>query len=120
MTPGNYNITIFRGGTFDIELTASDLNGSINFSETYTAAELNIYDAWWDADDNMPEPLFEMTTGNGMITILGLSIKLHVPAGFTQGMSFTSGVYQLKLITDGPIPIVDYFLVGNVTVKLPR
>lgn len=120
MTPGTYNITIYRGGTFDIELTGSDADGSIIFSETYTTAALNIYEAWWDDDDVMPPPLFEMTTTNGMITIAGASIKLHVPAEFTQSMTFNSGVYQLKLITDGIIPIVDYFLVGSVTVKLPH
>jgi len=120
MTPGTYNISIFRGGTFDIELTGSDKNGPINFGATYTAAELNIYEAWWDDDDTMPPSIFEMTTGNGMIVIVGASIKLHVPAEITSGITFNSGVYQLKLITDGVIPIVDYFLVGKVTVKLPR
>lgn len=121
MTPGTYNISIFRGGTFEIDLTASDADGPINFNETYNLAELNIYEAWWDADDPVaPEPLFTLNTANGMIAIVGTTIKLMIPAEVTAGMGFTSAVYQLKLVTDGVVPIVDFFLKGRVSVQLVR
>lgn len=118
MVPGKYNITVFRGGTFDISLSATDDNGPIDFGVTYTSAEMRIYRAWLNNIDENPDNfLFELTTDNGMIVIAGTSIHLSIPAIVTQSLSFESGVYLLKLIVDGFNPIVDPFLRGSLKVE---
>ena len=118
MVPGKYNMTIFRGGTFDIGITSSDKNGAINFGETYTSASMRIYRGWLtNLDDDPDDYLFELSTDNGMIVIAGTTIQLNIPASVTQSMSFESGVYLLKLVVDGFDPIVDPFLKGIIKVE---
>ena len=118
MIPGKCNLTIFRGGTFDISLSASDKTGPINFGETYTSAEMRVYRAWMNnLDENPDNYLFKLNTSNGMIVLAGTAIHLGIPATVTQSLSFESGVYLLKLIVDGPDPIVDPFLKGQIKVE---
>ena len=118
MVPGRYNMTIFRGGTLDIGLSATDKNGPIPFGETYNSAVMRIYRAWMtNLDENPDNYLFELSTANGMIVIAGTVIHLHIPATVTQSMNFESGVYLLKLIVTGSDPIVDPFLKGHIKVE---
>lgn len=119
MVPGKYDITVYRGGTFDVKLSAKDSNGDINFSSVYNSAVLRIYRAWiTDLDDNPNNYLYELSTGNGMIELNGTAIHLHIPATVTQTFDFESGVYLLKLIVTGIDPIVDPFLEGRVKIKI--
>lgn len=118
MVPGKYNMTIPRGGTFDVDLAAKDATGPIRFSDTYDAAEMRVYRAWMTNLDEHPDNyLFELSTSNGMITIAGDTIHLLIPASVTKSLYFDSGVYLLKLIVTGPDPIVDHFLKGMVRVE---
>ena len=118
MVPGRYNITIFRGGTFDVNISATDDNGTIDFGTTYTSAEMLIYRAWLtNLDENPDNFLFKLSTDNGMIVIAGTSIHLNIPATVTKSLSFESGVYLLKLIVDGFDPIVDPFLRGSIKIE---
>lgn len=118
MMPGKYNMTIFRGGTFDVSLKAKDLNGDVNFSDTYTSAAMHIYKAWLTNLDDSPDNfLFELSTENGMITISNTVIGLHIPASVTRTMTFESGIYLLKLIVDGADPIIDPFLHGELKIE---
>lgn len=118
MIPGKYNMTIFRGGTFDISMRATDKNGEVNFSNTYTSAKMTIYKAWLTNLDADPSNyLFELSTTNGMLAIASNVISLHIPASVTQTMTFDSGIYLLKLIVDGSDPIVDPFLHGELKME---
>lgn len=118
MIPGNYNMHIYRGGTFSVDLTATDSDGDITFSDTYTSAWMGIYHAWLDDDDQVPAtPLMELTTQNGLIILNQKVITLELPASVTATLSFVSGVYLIKLIVGGPNPIVDPFLKGRVLIE---
>ena len=118
MVPGIYNITIYRGGTFEIDLSAKDTAGDISFSEIYTKAELHIYEAWLTSvDPDLATPLYTLSTEDGTITIMGTIVRLFLSAEITAALPFISGVYRLKLIVDGIDPIVDFFLEGSVKVK---
>lgn len=118
MIPGKYDMTLYRGGTFDVSLSASDADGPIDFGVTYTSAEMRVYRAWMtNLEENPDNFLFELTTDNGMIVIAGTSIHLGIPASVTQSLTFESGVYLLKLIVDGLDPIVDPFLNGKLKVQ---
>lgn len=119
MIPGNYDITVYRGGTFSIDFSATDEDGPINFSTTYTEAKLEVYPAWLNTSDDLPlEPIYEMNTTNGLIILGGTSGTLYIPAENTQALPFQSGSYKLKFIIDVPIaPIVDILLRGIIRVE---
>ncbi len=117
MVPGKYNMTVFRGGTFDISISATDDNGDINFGQTYTSAKMCIYRAWLNnLDEDLDNCLYELNTTNGMLIITNTVIHIHIPALVTPALPFDSGVYLLKLIVDGIDPIIDPFLKGRITV----
>lgn len=119
MTPGTYNnMTIYKGGTFTVELTGTDSVGLINFESVYDSALMHVQPAWIGVDDeNLPEPLFELSTANGMITFDGTTIRLVIPASVTRTLTFASGVYSLKLIIDGVEPVEDILLRGILNVE---
>jgi len=125
MVPGIYNITIYRGGTFRIDITATDTVGLINFSTSYNRAKMYIQSAWINTGDDIPiNPLYELTSANGQIMIIGNTVSLFIPATMTTALPFTSGVYNLMLILDDELlggnpndPIQDIILKGNITVE---
>ena len=119
MIPGNYDITVYRGGTFSIDFSATDEDGPINFSTTYTEAKLEVYPAWLNTSDDLPlEPIYEMNTTNGLIILVGTSGTLYISSVDTQALPFQSGNYKLKFIIDVPIaPIVDILLRGIIRVE---
>lgn len=118
MIPAEYDITIYKGGTFIIELTGTDAVGLINFGALYDSALMYIQHAWIGVNDPMPaEPLFILSTANGRIIIDGTKITLKIPASVTKTINFASGVYSLKLIKGGAEPIEDIMLKGLVSVE---
>jgi hypothetical protein len=119
MVPGVYNITIYRGGTFEIDFYAEDDDGPISLGEIYDQADLIIYDAWVTPTEvNLPTPLMELSTTSGEIIISGTQLRIHLPAAITEAISFVGGTYRLKLtITDELNPVVDPFMQGTVTIR---
>ena len=118
MVPGYYDMTIYRGGTFEIDFSAKDDDGDISFAETYNKAELVIYEAWFTTvDPTPPVPLYTLSTEDGTIVIAGTIVRVHLPAAITLGLPLVSGVYRMRLIVDGPDPIIDPFMEGAITIK---
>lgn len=118
MVPGTYNITIYRGGTFTIECTALDGVGLINFETLYDSALMYIQPAWLNIDDTMPaEPLLILSTDNNRIVFNGTELTVHLTSDETRELTFSSGVYNLKLISHGTEIVEDIFLEGEVNVK---
>lgn len=118
MVPGRYDLTIYRGGTLSVNITASDKDGPIDFGMVYAEAKMFIQKAWYSSVDEIPEqPLFELSTDNGYIIINGTILTLQLPSPVTLGLPFTQGVYDIKLIINQPELIADYLLYGMVNVK---
>ena len=120
MVPGKHDFTIYRGSTFEVDVSASDKNGPINFTDVYTSAKLDIYKAWLKPNDPiiLPTPIFTLSTTNGYIELEGFMVRLRIPALVTAGLGFTQGVYKLALTVDGVDPITDFMLYGLINVSL--
>lgn len=119
MIPGPYNITIYRGTTFSIELAPEDDDGPVPFDQTYTEGSLRIYPAgvvtMSDVDDC--DILIELTVANGGLVIDGDSVIAEISSPVTSTIDWTSAKYVLDLIVGGDIPIVDRIVYGTVTVE---
>lgn len=120
MTPGKYDIKIYRGSTWHITINADNAVGvATNFGTQYDTFRMQIRPPWVEAQG---DPLLELTTGNGRISLEagGVQLKLEIPASVTAGLDFNEGVYDLELVTLGdPTPdndVVDKILTGSVEV----
>lgn len=109
--PGHYDITIFRGATYDQTFTWLDDDAS-PIDLTGFTARMHVRDTV-DAPD---PPLLSLTTP-GDITLGGGSgtIRVIISAAATSALAFTKGVYDLELV-DGAV--VTRLLQGAV--KLSR
>lgn len=117
MIPGNYNITIYRGGTWSINVAASDGVTPLNLAATYANIRMQIRPAWTvKPGDAKGNPLFELSLANGRITLTETGLKLTISATDTAKLAFNSGVYDLEMITDDVVPVVDKLLYGTVKV----
>ena len=118
MNPGNYNIVVQRGSTFSLGLTAEDDLGNINFTSTYTDAELLVWPAWALEKGISGEPLLSLTKSNVGIVMEGETLTLQLDKDSTKAINFTEGVYELKLINTIVLPnIVDPFLKGKFIIE---
>lgn len=126
MVPGKYDITIHRGGTWSITLTAKNSSDvAINFATAYEdnptagagAIEFKIYPIWDNEAIFTEDPIFELELSDG-IEIEGndLNLVLTIPAATTATLAFNTGKYELKLITGATVPVVDKLLYGDITV----
>ena len=102
MKPGIYPIEVYAGGTFDVTLTAFEMeNGvptqtAIDFS-SYTTASLEVRPPWhFKKEEVRPAAIMEMTELTG-ITIAAEGVNLHLTAIETAALTFTKGTYALKL-----------------------
>lgn len=122
MTPGTYNITIYKGGTWSVSLSAKDVDENpIDFSQ-YDSLRMQIRPSWVTGTPS-GSPLLELTDGNGRITLQNANteIVLTVSAEDTTVLTFDEGKYELELVKDAVIDpatdeIVDKLLRGTVTV----
>lgn len=110
MTPGKYNIVIWRGGTWSIGITSED----IDFTD-YTSFRMQIRPPWVKSSPTQ-SALLELTSANGRIVLEdGNSIlRLTIPAVNTAALTFDEGAYELELVNGD---VVDKLLYGAVTVK---
>lgn len=123
MVPGNYDITIYRGGTFEIGVEAENAAGvGTDFEVTYDSIRMQIRPAWVKKQVASPSsPLLELTTANGGISIDGTTITLFISAADTTALAFNEGRYDLELVKDAtldPVAVerVDKILTGLVKV----
>lgn len=118
MNPGEYNITVRKGGTFSLSIGAEDDLGAINFTSTYNKAELKVWPAWMKEKGISGSPLLEMTTENVQIVLGTDSVLLQMDKDTTGALDFVEGIYELKLSNDLTQPeIVDPLLEGKFFVK---
>jgi hypothetical protein len=114
MTAGKYNITIEQGATFTLPITISD-DGVLRDLTGYTA-RMKIKET---VDDIAV--LLSLTTENGRITIAADQVtdkgelSLLVTAADTAALDFTSGVYDLEIISGSTVTRV---LEGKVKLSL--
>jgi hypothetical protein len=119
MVPGKYDITIYRGKTWSISLEAQNAQEvALNFAEAYSTMRLQIRPPWKLESTPTRQPLFELTNSNGRITTQndGTSLVLTISAADTAKLAFSAGKYELELVTDDEVPVVDSLLYGSVTV----
>ena len=126
MVPGNYDITIYRGGTFEISVEAENAVGvSTDFAATYDSARLQVRPAWNKKLSTNPAALLELTTANGGILIESATpttLTLYISAADTAALLFDEGRYDLELVVAAvvsPTPAVekvDKILTGKVSV----
>jgi hypothetical protein len=123
MVPGKYDITIYRGGTWKINLEAQDANGDpLDFS-IYDEIRMQIRPSWIQGVPT-GSALLELTKDNGRIILNGTQLSLTISAQDTTTIDFDSGRYDVELVkhvdlvADPPIPeeVVDKFLLGTVEV----
>ena len=119
MIPGEYNITIYKGTTFSIELAPEDDDGPIPFDQTYTEGSLRIYPAGvvTMADAENADVLIELTVANGGLDINTTRVIAEISQPETAMIEWSSARYVLDLIVGGDIPIVDRMVYGTVTVE---
>jgi hypothetical protein len=121
MIPGEFNMKIHRGSTFEHTLDAKIADIPVIFGTEYTSAELHIRPAWVK-NAGSAAPLLSLTTANGGITFDTLDgvvklLKMHISAADTAALAFDSGKYDLELINSTPDPdVVDKLIFGSVTV----
>jgi hypothetical protein len=127
MIPGKYDIEIYRGSTWTINVSKRDANDIyLNFEDAYInqpaagLGEIRMYirPAWRGRPgDVKPEPLLELTTANGRITVSTTVLTLTIPASVTETLSFIEGLYDIECVTGDAEPVVDKILAGSVAVK---
>ena len=94
ITPGKYDITLYRGSTFRQTLTWKDQNG--------TAINLTGWTARLQGRKSIPSdtPFITLTTENGGITLGGAAgtIELYITHMATAALVDDIGSYDLELI----------------------
>jgi len=117
MTPGKYNMTIYRGGTFSIGITAREsAAGAALLFDNYTSMRMQIRPPWtYTFGVDRPDPLLELTTDNNGLSVSDdhTKITVTIPASVTETLPFSEGLYDIELVEGD---IVDKILRGTVKV----
>lgn len=109
--PGNYDITLYQGTSFNQQFTWKDENDTLINLTGYTARMM----ARTSVDE--PTPFITLTTANGGIALGGAAgtITLIMSDTATSALTTTSGVYDLELVSGGGV--VTRLLQGNLMVS---
>ena len=102
LTPGRYNgLVIYQGTTFDVTFTWRQ--PIVSPATVGTPVDLTGYTARMQVRSSIAsdEVLLELTTENGGITLgdVAGTIALHLDATDTAALEFTSGVWDLELVS---------------------
>lgn len=122
MVPGDYDITIYRGSTFELAIGAANAAGvATDFAADYDGARLQIRAAWLKKQPAPKTPLLELTTANGGIIFDTTTLTLYLSAAATAALTFNGGRYDLELVVDAvvspaAVEQVDKLLTGLVKV----
>lgn len=105
-----HNITIEKGATFSYSLGLTDTAGD-PVDLTGYSAEMDIRTSAGNTTEQLT-----LTEANGRITLGGAAgtIALLINATDTDDITFTAGVYDLKLTSSGGVS--DYPLYGDVEI----
>lgn len=119
MTPGEYDMTIFRGKTWSRTFTATVGGSAVDFETDYDGARMQVRPAILnEPEDTVEDPLIEFTTEDGQIVLDGTSLILTIPAAVSAAMDFRTGVYDLELYSGtDDAEVVDGLLYGKFEVK---
>jgi len=113
ITPGNWNFTIYQGGTFRYVITWKDENN--------TPINLTGYSAQMQARTSAASAttLLDISTASGGITLGGSAgtITLFLSAAATAALKEGVGVYDLRLTAPGGNPDNDFIIQGNLVVQ---
>lgn len=113
MTPGKYDITIFRGSTWTVSIETD----AIDFS-TYDSISMQIRPPWVKGLPTKP-PLLNLDQSNGRILLSEGKIQLTISATDTTRLSFDEGVYDLEMVKYKTLPadnVVDKLIYGSVQI----
>lgn len=111
ITPGNYDITVYQGGTFSQQFTWRDQNNAPVNLTGYTARMMA------RASVDSASPFVTLTTENGGIALGGAAgtITLAMSAAQTAALAAQNGVYDLELVSGSGA--VSRLLAGNLFVS---
>jgi hypothetical protein len=111
ITPGNYDITIYQGTTFNQQFTWKDQNNALINLTGFSARMMA------RTSIDAAAPFITLTTANGGVVLGGAAgtITLQMNDTQTTALSSTSGVYDLEVI-DG-VGTVTRLLQGNLIVS---
>ncbi len=119
MVPGKFDIKIYRGSTYDTQITAKSEDGSAMDFGAYDSMRMQVRtpgSSLLGAD--RPDPLMELTTGNGMLVVAGddLSFRIVIDSVTSADLPFSEGEYDIELVKldPGNPDIVDKILYGGV------
>lgn len=127
MIPGKYDITIYRGSTWTIDVSKKNSAGVyVDFEADYInnptpgvgLIRMHIRPAWKvKATTTKLDPLLSLTTANGRISVSGTVLTFTLPASVTAALTFNEGTYDVELVTGETEPVVDKLLYGTVSVQ---
>ena len=122
MTPAKYDITIYRGGTFNISFEGRNKVGVLtDYESVYDSMKLQVRLPWKTQGSASNRPLLELSTANGGIIVSGTNITLNISAEDTTKLAFDEGKYDLEMIIDATVDpvapeVVDKLIYGSVNV----
>lgn len=111
ITPGNYDITIYQGATFNQLFTWRDENNTLINLSGYTARLMARTAA------GAATAFITLTTENGGVALGGAAgtVTLNMSAAQTAALSPVNGVYDLEMVDSGGL--VTRLLQGNLFVS---
>lgn len=118
MVPGKYDITIYKGGTFKHKITAVDKDGlAVDFS-VYDSMRMQIRPlVMTTIAGEIPAALLELTSGNGGLTVSNSTeLYIGISAAETANITFNTAKYDIELVKNEAVVVVDKFLYGKVYV----
>ena len=103
LKPAKLKLTIYQGATFDLRMTWAAAGVPVDL--TGRTARMQVR-----ASVDSPDVLLSLTTANGGIVLGGTAgtIDLLVSANDTAALSFTSGVFDLEMVSGGYVERLAY------------
>jgi len=121
MIPGKLDITIYRGGTFGLTITAEDGDGdAIDFAD-YSVARMHIRTGWvHQASESLPVLALSSTgatSADGNLEIDSTNLHININSTATAALVINQGTYDIELIKTIPDPdVVDKLLYGKIVI----
>jgi hypothetical protein len=122
MIPAEYNISVIRGGTFELPISIEDEGGAVDLEATYAGARMHVRKAFLGppvVDVAAPDPLLTLlSTGiSPKLELDGVTLYIRLTAAETAALSFGSAVYDIELYSGlGASEVVDKLIYGKFTV----
>jgi hypothetical protein len=109
MDPGKYNLKIYQGDTFSLEMRIKNDDGTdIDLTGVHARMQIRKFAHAVDSLISLD------SAGAGGITIDGSAVKVQIPAAVTAAFAAQSAVYDLELIN--PDLTVKTLIAGQVSI----